>query len=141
MPELIIPASAKVNYRPYRDATTAALMYELQQRQVIAELAGQIMMPAIELEMAIAAKDELRKQQFLTMAQQMGTAIASSEWALAQITQQPNVMDPLAPPDELLTLKVLLCKHPLREAAMQVAAGGVPERGYQPKADGSDIGE
>lgn len=114
MPELIIPTGAKVDYRPYRDASTAALMYELQQRQVIAELGGQIMAPT-DPSMDDTAKRAMRAQQFAVMAQQMGTAIAGSEFCMASVTQQPNTMDPNAPADEILAIKILLCKHPLRE--------------------------
>jgi hypothetical protein len=142
MPELIIPAGVKADYRPYRNASTPALMYELQQRQIIAEIGGQIMMPQIDREnIKPEALDEVRKAQFLQMAQQLGVAIAQSEFALPQVMHQPNVMDPEAPPDETLILKFLLCKHPLREtltatAAIEKELIAHPEKGYQPKNDG-----
>lgn len=125
MPELIIPAGAKVNYRPYQQASTAALMYELQQRGVIAELGGQIMMPS-DPSMDTEARDAMKRQQFAAMSQQLGIAIAGSEFALATVTQQPNLMDPEAPADEILMIKVLLCKHPMRDQIKMVQEAQPP---------------
>ncbi len=119
MTELIIPAGVKADYRPYRVATTPALLYELQQRGVVAELGGQILMPN-EL-ISDEVREGVRQQQILQMAQQMGQVIAGSEFCLVQTHQQPNVVNPEAPADELLTMKVLLCRHPGREVIKDTA--------------------
>lgn len=112
MSELIIPAGVKADYRPYRTATTAALLYELQQRQVIGELHGQIMMPDSEvLNGGEDTKNAIRVQQFQSMASQMGVQIAQSGFALAEVGQQPNVMDP-EKNDEILSLSILVARHP-----------------------------
>ncbi len=110
MGELILPPSVRANHRPYRTANTAALLYELQQRQVVAELAGQIMQPQSPL-LDEAATAALRTEQFRKMAQDMGVAIAGSQFALCAVTQQPNLVNP-EEQDELLIMKVMLVRHP-----------------------------
>ncbi len=110
MGELIIPAGVKADYRPYRAATTSALLYELQQRQAIAELSGQIMMPKNEL-LDEEHQNALRIEQFKTMAQQMGLAIAQSPYAFTGVSEQQNLVDP-EKTDEVLVMQVLLAVHP-----------------------------
>lgn len=117
MSELIIPAGVKADYRPYRNATTPALLYELQQRGIVVELAGRIMMPRVDIE---TAKADVRQAQFKAMAAQMGEAIANSPFCLCQTHMQDNLVDPeTAPQDEILSMSVMLCKHPLREVLEQ----------------------
>ncbi len=124
MSELIIPPGVKADYRPYRGATTQALLYELQQRQVVAELSGQIMPPPLEQELTKEqeqAYDALRLEQFKQMASQMGIQILQSQWAYAGVHRQPNLVDP-DKQDELLVMRILLCRHPLTQPA---AAGAL----------------
>jgi hypothetical protein len=125
MTELILPTGAKVDYRPYRTATTQALMYELQQRQLIAELNGQILLPDNEtLNESEEAKNAMRIEQFRQLAAQMGMQIAQSGWALASVTQQPNLMDP-EKKDEVMKLAILLVRHPALPEQQVAVAGSL----------------
>ncbi len=116
MQELILPPGVKVDYRPYRTATTGALMYELQQRQVLAELAGQILLPSTPIEMTEEETNAFRTQQFGQMAGQLGQAIASSGFAFTGTAQQPNALDP-EQHDEVLLMQVWVCRHPRMQNA------------------------
>jgi hypothetical protein len=107
--ELIIPAGVKADYRPYRTATTEGLLYELQQRAIIAELRGEILMPPDLLDEG--TRDAMRTQQFMAMAAQMGQQIAQAGWAVAFVNERPNLVDP-EQNDEVLTLSLMLCRHP-----------------------------
>jgi len=106
--------------RPLASARTEDLLYELQQRQVLGELGGQIMMPdTAAMAMDEAAVNALRLEQFKAMAAQMGQQIAQSGWAFAGIQHQPNVVDPTKQ-DEILKMSILIVRHPAN-----TPAGGV----------------
>jgi len=130
MPELILPPGVARNYRPYRTASTEALMYELQQRQLIAELSGKIAMPkdpALDTEEKV---NQMKLQQFTGMAQQLGLAAAQSPFCLSGSIQQPNPVDP-SETDEILIMSLFVVMHPtlLKQMPPGYAPGPTPPVG------------
>ena len=113
MSNLILPPNY-AQIRPLAATRTEDLIYELQQRQVIAELKGEIAMPTFD-QKEESLLQSLREEQIKQMAQQMGVAIAQTPFCLLGSRPEPNPLDP-ARTEEVLVMSVCLVKHPQLEA-------------------------
>lgn len=112
MSNLILPLNMQRIHRPLAHLPTEDLLQELQHRNLLAELKGEIRLPHAELEfMTDEMKEEVRKAQFNQMANHLGTAAAGSAFALTGIRTEPAPDHP-GEVDEILVLSVLLAMHP-----------------------------